>query len=330
MALSDSNISLQDFEEPAEAKNRIVIGFVNNMPDAAIRSSERQFRAMLQAEARDVEVVFRGFSCRAIPRSDIARTTFLKPYCDVDGLWNSPIDGLIVTGTEPRADKLTNELCWPLLSRLTDWAEQNTISTIWSCLAAHAAVFRLSEVARRPLPKKMSGLFECSLARDHPLTVGLPQSWLNPHSRCNDLPEAELLEKGFEPLATLSVGLDTFILQKKSLFVFFQGHPEYDPESLLLEYIRDVKRYIEGQRETYPDPPVGYFDQQTSEQLEELRQQAFQKRDVESLNAVTRLIQGYKVENAWRTPAMTFYRNWLNYLANEKAKREGQRSAIFN
>ncbi len=46
--------------------DQLVIGFVNNMPDAAIRSSERQFRAMLQAAANGVEVVLRGFFCRKI------------------------------------------------------------------------------------------------------------------------------------------------------------------------------------------------------------------------------------------------------------------------
>ena len=35
-------------------------------------------------------------------------------------------------------------------------------------------------------------------------------------------------------------GADLFIKQRKSLFVFLQGHPEYDPGSLLREYQRDA------------------------------------------------------------------------------------------
>src|SRR6516165_3114202 len=117
--------------------SRVVIAFVNNMPDAAIRSSERQFRGLLQAAAGGFEVVLKGYYCPEIPRSDVARTTFLQPYQEVNELWTSQIDGLIVTGAEPRADNITDEPFWPLLARLIDWAEENTVSAIWSCLAAH-------------------------------------------------------------------------------------------------------------------------------------------------------------------------------------------------
>lgn len=306
----------------AGATSRVVIGFINNMPDAAIRSSERQFRGMLRAGAEGVEVILKGFYCRQIPRSDVAKTIFLHPYCEIDRLWGSDIDGLIVTGTEPRAEKLTDEPCWPLLSRLVEWAEEKTISTMWSCLAAHAAVFRLSGISRKPLMKKMSGLFECTAVAAHPLLSGLPGSWLNPHSRHNDLPEAELLQNGFQPLIKLAAdGLDTFMMQRKSLFVFFQGHPEYDPESLLLEYMRDVKRYVEGERDVYPDAPTGYFDTGLTEKLEELRHGALRTRDIGVHPAVTRLLQGHQIKNVWREPSTIIYRNWLNLIAAEKSRR---------
>ena len=313
----------------AEATNRVVIGFINNMPDAAIRSSERQFRGMLRAGADGVEVILKAFYCQRIPRSDVAKTVFLHPYCEIDELWDSEIDGLIVTGAEPRAEKLTDEPCWPLLSRLVEWAEGNTISTMWSCLAAHAAVFRLSGISRKPLMKKMSGLFECTAIAGYPMVAGLPQRWLNPHSRHNDLPEAELLQKGFQPLTTLADGLDTFMMQRKSLFVFFQGHPEYDPESLLLEYMRDVKRYVEGERDVYPDPPAGYFDAQLTQKLEELRLRAIRTIEIDVHSAVTRLLQGYQIKNVWREPSTIIYRNWINFIAAEKSRRAVQTAAAI-
>jgi homoserine O-succinyltransferase len=318
MAISGSQIRLK--RPPTREANgtRVVVGFVNNMPDAAIRSAERQFRGLLQAGADDIEVVFEGFFCPEVPRTEVARTTFLQPYRDIEELWDSEIDGLIVTGAEPRADSLTEEPCWPPLARLTDWAEENTASTIWSCLAAHAAVYRLTGIARVPLMRKLSGLFECRKAIEHPLVAGAPQAWSVPHSRLNDLPEEDLWDKDFQPLTTLGSGLDTFIRQKDSLFVFFQGHPEYDPESLQLEYIRDVKRFLEGQRDIYPDPPVGYFDRQTLENLDILRYRAQQAREPELLAAMTRLLRGREIKNEWRSPSTIIYRNWITYLANKK------------
>ena len=55
-----------------------------------------------------------------------------------------------------------------------DWAEIGTISTLFSCLAAHAAVLHLDGIARRPLPKKISGVFASLRAVDDPLLAGLP------------------------------------------------------------------------------------------------------------------------------------------------------------
>jgi homoserine O-succinyltransferase len=314
-------------EAEAGECGRVVIAFVNNMPDAAIRSSERQFRGLLQAAAGGFEVVLKGYYCPEIPRSDVARTTFLQPYQEVNELWTSQIDGLIVTGAEPRADNITDEPFWPLLARLIDWAEENTVSAIWSCLAAHAAVYRLSGITRRPLTSKLSGLFECTKTVDHPLTEGAPRSWPVPQSRYNGLPEDELVARGFQTLTRLDAGFDTFIKQRKSLFIFFQGHPEYDAESLLLEYIRDVKRYIEGERETYPEAPTAYFDRDMLQKLEDLRVQALERRDPGCSTALTRLLQGHQINNVWRSPSTIIFQNWLKYLAKEKARINGKQFA---
>src|SRR6516165_8889898 len=122
---------------------RIVIGLVNNMPDPAIRATERQFGNLINAAAGNLDVKLRYFSLPDVPRSESARATFLRFYEDIDELWKGGVDGLIVTGAEPQTPELAHEPYWPALTRLIDWAEDNTISTIWSCLAAHAAVLHI-------------------------------------------------------------------------------------------------------------------------------------------------------------------------------------------
>ena len=86
---------------------------------------------------------------------------------------------------------------------------------------------------------------------------------LSKMAKWNELSEDDLRLCGYEVLTqSPDGGVDAFIKQKGSLFVFFQGHPEYDTDALLLEYRRDIGRFLRGERETYPIMPRGYFRQQ--------------------------------------------------------------------
>ena len=297
----------------------VTVGLVNNMPDAAIRATERQFGGLLQAD--DVEVHLKYFHLPDVPRSPSARATFLGPYAGIEELFNSRIDGMIVTGAEPRAPRLQDEPFWPTLTKLIDWAEEHTISTIWSCLSAHAAVLHLDGVQRRPLASKLFGVFECAKASDHPMLAGAPPRWPVPHSRLNDLDGAELAARDYLVLSSSSkAGADTFLKQRKSMFVFFQGHLEYDSQTLLREYIRDITRFIKGERHTYPDMPQGYFDEAVREEFERIRAKALVAPHADILALVGENPVGKGLINTWRGSAANIYRNWLHLLADKKRR----------
>ena len=199
----------------------LVIGLVNNMPDGALQMTERQFRGLLDEASGDIAVRLRLFSLPELPRADAAKAHIREHYEPFTNLATGRIDGLIVTGTEPRAPTLAEEPYWKSLTNLIDWAEQHTTSTIWSCLAAHAAVFHIDGVRRQKYPEKLSGLFECARASDHRLLENATARWCFPHSRHNDLPEEALTAKGYQVLSRSPVaGADMFIKQRKSLFVF--------------------------------------------------------------------------------------------------------------
>src|SRR5882672_12961478 len=119
------------------------IGLVNNMPDGALEATERQFLTLLN-EAADHGISARVtlFALPGVPRTDLGRH-HLSSYGRIGELWERSLDGLIVTGTEPRAANLQDEPYWADLARLVEWAMQNSSSAIWSCLAAHAAVLHL-------------------------------------------------------------------------------------------------------------------------------------------------------------------------------------------
>ena len=72
-----------------------------------------------------------------------------------------------------------------------------------------------------------------------------------------------------------AAGVDTFVRQDaSSLFLFFQGHPEYDAGALLSEFRRDVGRFLKGERDRYPAMPQHYFDAATEAALAAFRQRA--------------------------------------------------------
>jgi homoserine O-succinyltransferase len=230
-------------------RNCLTIGVVNNMPDAACEATARQFIELLRGATNDVIVLLKFFSIPPVPRSEAMRAELANRYRDLAELWNTPLDGLIITGTEPIAPDLKDEPYWNALCDLVDWACHNTTSSVWSCLAAHAAVQYADGIVRERLGDKLSGVFECDLTGDHPLFADMPPRWCVPHSRLNDLSAVRLLASGYRVLSrSAAAGVDTFVKEQDggSLFVFFQGHPEYDTDSLLREYRRDVGRFLRG------------------------------------------------------------------------------------
>ncbi len=298
--------------------DELVIGLVNNMAPAAMRAIERQFRQLLCDAAPDGTIRLRLFVLPGFsgPKHDEATG---QPYEDGDALWASRLDGLIVTGTEPRAEAIADEPSWPALARLVDWAASRTLSTVWSCYAAHAAVFRLDEIARYALPEKLSGVFECAKASDHILMADAPSRWQVPHSRYNSLDEACLLDKGYSILSRgPQLGPDVFVKQNQSLFVFLQGHPEYDADALLREYRRDVRRFLAGERTCYPGIPSGYFDRDATAALVSFQERAFRERRLELMGDFQSVLTTGRIAPTWREPAVRFYRRWLDLLAQRK------------
>ena len=60
----------------------------------------------------------------------------------------------------------------PYLLPLIDWAQTGTISTLFSGLAAQAAVLHLDGIAHRPLLRKLSGVYDSRQAQDGLLPGG--------------------------------------------------------------------------------------------------------------------------------------------------------------
>jgi homoserine O-succinyltransferase len=295
------------------------IAVVNNMPDAALRTTERQWRELLAAAAGDEFAInLRFFSLPEVPRSYTGRMHVAEHYAAIDELWDG-VDGLIVTGTEPIAANLPDEPYWPALTRLIDWSKENTASTIWSCLGAHAAVRHLDGIDRRPLGDKLSGIFSCSPTGKHPLLRDAPTPWRVPHSRHNELPEDELPRHGYRVLShSDDAGADLFVKECGSLFVFLQGHPEYDGGALLREYRRDIRRFLGGESKRYPPMPRHYFDPEVAAVLAEFRAQAMEVQGIDLIENFPAAADKSR-DFPWREPAIRIAANWLGHIAGRKS-----------
>jgi homoserine O-succinyltransferase len=94
--------------------------------------------------------------------------------------------------------------------------------------------------------------------------------------------------------------------------VLVQGHPEYEPSSLLNEYRRDVRRYVHRERDAMPCLPLHCAGPKDWEGLQQLQQR------LEDGERDPALVEEFPFDEAaarapwpWRDVATTVYANWL-------------------
>jgi homoserine O-succinyltransferase len=308
---------------PERSSNAISIGLVNNMAGAAFKATERQFVSLIQEACDGTPVHLSYYTLPGISSNEAGGQHFAEHYTSVDTLLDTHLDGIIVTGREPRMADLRDEPYWESFTQLLEWARTNTYSSVWSCLAAHAAVLHMDGIGRRKSEEKNFGVFDCEQISNHSLLQDVPQQFRVPHSRWNGVAYKDLAARGYEILSRVANdGVDTFIKQEQSLFVFFQGHLEYETDTLMREYRRDVGRYIKAESATYPPLPLNYFDAETAEALTVLRDKAAAFRTSELLSNVAAAIDETKIKNSWRKSAVGIYKNWLKHIEAQKALSE--------
>jgi homoserine O-succinyltransferase len=307
-----------DLERRPTCGEAIEIALVNNMPDQALMATRAQFARLVRAGAEGAAVRLRCYTLPSTPRSDTARRYLSQTHEEIDALYARGADAMIVTGAEPRTVSLLNEPYWGDFCRMVDWARANTLSTLWSCLAAHAAVLRLDDIRRRREGEKISGVYAFD-AQPHDWAVRGASTVATPHSRYNGLARDELERCGYRISSFAEpVGVDTFWRLEPSLFVFTQGHPEYDRDTLPREYRRDVLRYLSHERDDYPRPPQGYYADDVLQQLEAIKAQAMASRRVAQGAALSAVVARAESVTDWFGDAARLYRNWLAEVAARK------------
>ncbi|WP_394917557.1 homoserine O-succinyltransferase [uncultured Robinsoniella sp.] len=212
-------------------------------------------------------------------------------YITFDDVKKRSFDGMIITGAPVEQLEFEEVDYWEELTRIMEWTKTNVTSTIHLCWGAQAAMYYHYGIQKKPLDRKMFGLFwHKVLNRKVPLVRGFDDMFLAPHSRHTEVPRESIQACGDLMILADSDEAGVFLaMSKDGRQIFVMGHPEYDRVTLDGEYKRDVGKGLDI------DMPLNYY-------------------------------QGNNPENKpvlmWRSHANNMYTNWLNYYVYQMTPYE--------
>ena len=293
------------------------VGLLNMMPDAALVVTEKQFMRLIGACNRITQIYVYPFSVPGLARSQEARAHIDAYYADFEQLQERGLDALIISGANVSNPSLDLEPFWEPLQDVIEWATDNVTSILCSCLATHALVKHLYGLDREPLPEKLWGVYQHRVCdRTHPLTQDVNTVFDAPHSRWNDIPRAKWDHAGLRVLAqSEQAGVHLATSADGFRIVYFQGHPEYDRNSLLKEYKREVARFLAGE---VPEPPP-YPEHYLTPESDRLAQTYL--RDALAAQAHGEDDPGFPeasfdahLDNTWGDTGRALFNNWLGLV----------------
>jgi homoserine O-succinyltransferase len=293
------------------------IGFLNMMPDAALEATERQFIRLVGNCNRIAQFYVYPFSLSGLPRGPEAQEYIDSNYCDFNSLVTEGLDALIITGANVINPDLSQEAFWKPLTEVFDWAEENVSSILCSCLATHAVLKYRHGIERQPMQKKRWGVYSHKGRHfNHPLLRDINTRFDVPHSRFNDISRSQLEAAGLMVLAESEEGgVHMAVSPDGFRVVYLQGHPEYDANSLLKEYKREVLRHANGELKDLPPFPEHYFSPDAQQIAEQFVKQVTQGTGhVSSLpDSLENRIEPL-LDNTWGDTAKALFNNWLGLV----------------
>lgn len=191
-------------------------------------------------------------------------------------------DGMIITGAPVENLDFKDVDYWPELCEIMEWSKSHVHSTFHICWGAQAGLYYHYGIQKYSLEKKLSGIYSHRiLCPTSPFFRGFDDCFNAPHSRYTQVLAEDILKVPDLELLAVSDEAGVFAVKNRRSRQFFVfGHPEYDRETLALEYQRDLKT---GKK---IDIPYNYFPND----------------DPSREPAMT-----------WRAHAQLMYTNWLNY-----------------
>ena len=157
---------------------RIVI--VNLMPTK--EATETQLARVLANSPLQVELTLLTMdSHEASHVSQQHLETFYKTLEEVESEY---FDGMILTGAPVEQMPFEEVDYWKELTDIFEWAKRRVHSSIFICWGAQAALYYYYGINKKPLDKKLFGVFPTQVMRPwSPLVRGFDEIFYAPHSR---------------------------------------------------------------------------------------------------------------------------------------------------
>ncbi len=254
------------------------IAIVNLMPTKI--DTETQLLRLLGNTALQVETELITMATH-VSRNTSAEhlSSFYKTFPEIR---DQNFDGMIITGAPVEHLPFEEVEYWEELCGIMEWSKTHVHSTFHICWGAQAGLYYHFGIPKRPLEKKLFGVFPHHVERkNYILLRGFDDTFMVPHSRHTTVDRAEVEKHPELKIMASSDEAGLYILSTENgRQVFITGHSEYDPRTLEREYRRDrdaglpieiPKNYYPGDDDTR-DPVV-----------------------------------------TWRSHANLLYANWLNY-----------------
>jgi len=292
------------------------IGILNMMPDAAFQVTEQQFMRLVGASNQIAQFYVHCFTVEGLPRSTATQAYIREYYRDIESIYSEGLDALIITGANVANPQLDQEPFYKPLTEVIAWANENVTSVLCSCLSTHALMKFLHGIDRQPLPQKQWGVYAHRVSDpQHPLLRGINTRFDVPHSRYNAITREQFEAAGLTILIeSADAGVHMAVSADQFRRVYFQGHPEYDVNSLLKEYKREVLRYFNGEREL-PPFPEHYIPEAAAAIIHHYLDEAHRAHgNHEPLPPFPEADLMPHLDNTWTDTAKAIFNNWLGLV----------------
>ena len=204
-------------------------------------------------------------------------------YKSFDDIKDQKFDGLIITGAPVEQMPFEEVDYWDELCEIMEWSKTNVYSTFHICWGAQAGLYYHYGVPKYALDSKMFGVFPHTVERRQSMLMrGFDDTFMVPHSRHTNIRREDVEKVPELKIAASSEEAGIYaIYTEGGRQVFITGHSEYDPDTLLNEYVRDKNLGLPIA------VPKNYFPDDD---------------DTKAPNVT------------WRGHANLLYTNWLNYF----------------
>ena len=292
------------------------VGLLNMMPDAAFQVTEQQFMRLVGSSNHIAQFYVHCFTVPGLLRSGTTQAYIDHHYEDLASIYANGLDALIITGANVANPRLELEPFYAPLTEVIGWASENVTSVLCSCLSTHALMKCLHGIDRVLLPQKQWGVYSHRVvAPTHPLLRDINTRFDVPHSRYNAITRRHFVDAGLQVLVeSEEAGVHAAVSDDGFRRVYFQGHPEYDANSLLKEYKREVLRHFHGERDM-PVFPDHYMSAPAAAEIDRYLDAARDAHEAgRELPEFPEAEIAPFLDNTWRDTARAIFDNWLGLV----------------